>query len=81
MIVFFEKKNPFQFVENWLMNSHLFSKDNPLTIINVNIDERKEGRMSSEKKGGGKIDEHTNKEKLIKGRVLIKKRKKTHRVI
>jgi len=37
--------------------------------------------MSSEKKGGGKIDEHTNKEKLIKGRVLIKKRKKTHRVI
>jgi hypothetical protein len=32
--------------------------------------------MSSEKKGGGKIDEHTNKEKLIKGRVLIKKRGK-----
>ncbi len=63
-------------VENWLMNSHLFSKDNPLTIINVNIDERKEGRMSSEKKEGGKIDEPTNKEKLIKGRVLIKKRKK-----
>jgi|FrelakmetLWP11LW_1041352.scaffolds.fasta_scaffold38363_1 hypothetical protein len=32
--------------------------------------------MSSEKKGGGKIDEHTNKEKLIKGIVLIKKSEK-----